>query len=71
MNHVVLAQALDAIATLIERGDLRGAEQQAQSALQSFPSQGELWRLLGIAQLQSGRRPSSWACRPDSTEGGR
>jgi predicted O-linked N-acetylglucosamine transferase (SPINDLY family) len=50
-----LMQAIDAIATSIERGDLRGAEQHAQTALQSFPSEGELWRLLAITQLQSNR----------------
>jgi len=51
----MLMQAIDAVAVLIERGDMRGAEQRVQAALQAFPSEGELWRLLAIAQLQSGR----------------
>ena len=55
MNSALLPATLDAIATLIERGDLAGAERRAQTALQTLPPHAEIWRLLGIAQLKSGR----------------
>ena len=55
MNLAQLPATLDAIATLIERGDFAGAERRAQSALQTLPPHAEIWRLLAIAQLQSGR----------------
>ena len=55
MNTIALADTLDAIATLIERGDFKGAEQRAQAALQFFPLEAEPWRLLAIAQLKAGK----------------
>ncbi|MEP6939519.1 MAG: tetratricopeptide repeat protein [Rudaea sp.] len=55
MNAAALGQTLDAIATLIESGDFRAAEQRAQAALQWFPQEAETWRLLAIAQLKSGK----------------
>ena len=59
MNAVALNQTLDAIATLIEDGDFRGAEQRAQAALQWFPQEAETWRLLAIAQLKGGKAPAA------------
>ncbi len=59
MSEALLAQAIDAIGTLIERGDFSGAERRAQFALQSVPSHAEIWRLLAIAQLQSGKRDAA------------
>ena len=55
MNAALLPATLDAIATLIERGDLAGAEKRAQVALQTLPPHAEVWRLLAISQLKSGR----------------
>ena len=55
MNAALLPATLDAIASLIERGDFAGAERRAQSALQTLPPHAEVWRLLAIAQLRSGR----------------
>ncbi len=55
MNVALLPATLDAIATLIERGDLAGAEKRAQTALQTLPPHAEVWRLLAISQLKSGR----------------
>lgn len=55
MNAGLLPATLDAIATLIERGDLAGAERRAQIALQTLPPHSEVWRLLAIAQIRSGR----------------
>jgi predicted O-linked N-acetylglucosamine transferase (SPINDLY family) len=55
MNAALLPATFDAIATLIERGDFAGAERRAQAALQTLPPHAETWRLLGIAQFQSGR----------------
>jgi len=55
MNAALLPATLDAIATLIERGDLVGAERRAQSALQTLPPHAEVWRLLAITQIRSGR----------------
>lgn len=55
MNFMQLPATLDAIATLIERGDFAAAERQAQAALQNLPPHAEIWRLLAIAQLRSGR----------------
>ena len=55
MNAALLPATLDSIATLIERGDLVGAERQAQAALQNLPPHAEVWRLLAIAQIRSGR----------------
>ncbi len=55
MNTIALVDTLDAIATLIERGDFKGAEQRAQTALQFFPLEAEPWRLLAIAQLKAGK----------------
>jgi predicted O-linked N-acetylglucosamine transferase (SPINDLY family) len=55
MNAALLPASLDAIAALIERGDFAAAERRAQSALQELPPHAEVWRLLAIAQLQSGK----------------
>ncbi|MBS0515845.1 MAG: tetratricopeptide repeat protein [Proteobacteria bacterium] len=55
MNAALLPATLDTIATLIERGDFTGAERRAQAALQTLPPHAEIWRLLGIAQIRSGR----------------
>ena len=55
MSTAVLAQAIDDIANLIERGDFAGAERRAQNALQTAPPHAEIWRLLGIAQLKSNK----------------
>ncbi|MGH8121267.1 MAG: tetratricopeptide repeat protein [Rudaea sp.] len=52
MSTALLAQAIDDIATLIERGDFAGAERRAQDALQSAPPHAEIWRLLAVAQLK-------------------
>lgn len=54
MSTQLLAQAIDGIATLIERGEFADAEKRAQSALLSMPH-AEIWRLLAIAQLQTGK----------------
>ena len=59
MSDASLAQAIDAIATLIERGDFAGAERRAQAALQAATPHAEIWRLLAIAQLKSGRRDAA------------
>lgn len=59
MSDALLAQAIDAIATLIERGDFVGAERRAQAALQNAVPHAEVWRLLAIAQLQSGKRDAA------------
>jgi len=55
MNLAQLPATLDAIATLIEGGDFANAERRAQAALQTLPPHSEIWRLLAIAQLRSGR----------------
>ncbi|MFT3791381.1 MAG: tetratricopeptide repeat protein [Rudaea sp.] len=55
MNAMLLPAAIDAIATLIERGDLAGAEQRAQAALQTLPPHAEIWRLLAITQIRRGQ----------------
>jgi len=55
MNLAQLPATLDAIATLIENGDFANAERRAQAALQTLPPHSEIWRLLAIAQLRSGR----------------
>jgi predicted O-linked N-acetylglucosamine transferase (SPINDLY family) len=55
MSVVLLGQTLDAIASLIERGDFAGAERRAQQALQTVVPHAEIWRLLAIAQLKSGK----------------
>ncbi|HEX7915023.1 tetratricopeptide repeat protein [Rudaea sp.] len=55
MNAALLPATLDAIATLIERGDLAAAERRAQSALQTLPPHAEVWRLLAITQMQRGQ----------------
>jgi len=59
MSDASLAQAIDAIATLIERGDFAGAERRAQAALQTAAPHAEIWRLLAIAQLKTGRRDAA------------
>ena len=55
MSTALLAQAIDGIAILIERGDFAGAERRAQNALQTAPPHAEIWRLLAIAQLKSNK----------------
>jgi predicted O-linked N-acetylglucosamine transferase (SPINDLY family) len=55
MNAALLGSTIDAIATLIERGDFGGAERRAQGALQTLPPHAEVWRLLGIAQLKAAK----------------
>jgi predicted O-linked N-acetylglucosamine transferase (SPINDLY family) len=55
MNAAQLPATLDAIATLIERGDFAGAERHAQAALQVLPPHAEIWRLLAIAQIRRGQ----------------
>ncbi|MBS0591016.1 MAG: tetratricopeptide repeat protein [Proteobacteria bacterium] len=55
MNAALLPATLDAIATLIERGDCAGAERRAQMALQTLPPHAEIWRLLAIAQIRLDR----------------
>ncbi|WP_347260695.1 tetratricopeptide repeat protein [Rudaea sp.] len=55
MNAALLPATLDAIATLIERGDFAGAERRAQAALQTLPPHAEIWRLLAIAQIRRGQ----------------
>ena len=53
MNAMLLPQAVDTIATLIERGDIAGAKRQAQIALNTLPPYAEIWRLLAITQIKS------------------
>ena len=55
MSTALLAQAIDEIANLIERGDFAAAERRAQNALQSATPHAEIWRLLAIAQLKSNK----------------
>jgi predicted O-linked N-acetylglucosamine transferase (SPINDLY family) len=55
MNAALLPATLDAIATQIERGDFVGAERRAHEALQTLPPEAEIWRLLAIAQLKTGK----------------
>jgi predicted O-linked N-acetylglucosamine transferase (SPINDLY family) len=59
MSDTFLARAIDAVATLIERGDFAGAERRAQTALQNGPPHAEVWRLLAIAQLKTGKRDAA------------
>ena len=59
MSDALLAQAIDAIATLLERGDFAGAERRAQAALANVAPHAEIWRLLAIAQLKSGKRDAA------------
>jgi predicted O-linked N-acetylglucosamine transferase (SPINDLY family) len=51
-DELARLQAIDAVATSIEQADFAAALRAAQNALQRWPHEAEIWRLLGIAQLQ-------------------